>query len=267
MENEERRTAGSREENIASWLDKTIEIRIDRPMGSAHPRKPSLIYPINYGYIPGVPGGDGSDQDVYLMGVDQPVEAYTARVIGVIHRRDDVEDKLVAAPEGMVFTQDQIAQAVNFVERFFDSRVEALFEKSCGTILYTRLNGDVRYLLIRSADGFCGFPKGHAEAGEREEETALRETWEETSIRASLLEGFRREISYPMSREKRKTRKTEVYFLAEYQDQQPETNPGFEKLDYLLLPYDQAYALLPYEDIRGLFETANRELTRRLEAE
>ena len=77
-------------------------------VGSIHPKHPGLIYPINYGYIPNVLGGDGEELDVYLLGIDVPVEEYTARIIGIVHRHNDVEDKLVAAPEGFNFDQNKI---------------------------------------------------------------------------------------------------------------------------------------------------------------
>lgn len=109
---------------VNSFLGKTVTISIDRPMGSFHPKHRDLIYPINYGYIPTVIGGDGEELDVYLLGVDTPVKEYTARIIGIIHRRNDVEDKLVAAPEGMLFTAKEITAAVRFQEQYYDSEVE-----------------------------------------------------------------------------------------------------------------------------------------------
>jgi inorganic pyrophosphatase len=56
-----------------SFLGKTVYILIDRPLGSKHPKFSNLVYPIHYGYIPGVLGGDGEELDVYLLGVDTPV--------------------------------------------------------------------------------------------------------------------------------------------------------------------------------------------------
>lgn len=111
---------------VAFYLGKTINIKVDRPLGSTHPKHADMIYPVNYGYIPGVCGGDGEELDVYLLGVDKPVDQYSARVIAIIHRRDDVEDKLVASPRGMSFTKEEIAQAVYFQEQYFDSDIETL---------------------------------------------------------------------------------------------------------------------------------------------
>lgn len=73
-----------------------------------------------------MPGGDGEELDVYLLGVDEAVKACTACVIGIVHRRDDEEDKLIAAPRGMIFTKSQMAQAVAFQERYFESEIETL---------------------------------------------------------------------------------------------------------------------------------------------
>ncbi len=109
---------------VKSYLGKIVNIKIDRPMGSMHPKHPDLIYPINYGYMPHVLGGDGEELDVYLLGVDVPVEEYTARIIGIVHRHNDVEDKLVAAPTGLNFDQKEILKAVHFQEQFYESEIE-----------------------------------------------------------------------------------------------------------------------------------------------
>lgn len=108
------------------YLGKTVKVKIDRPIGSTHPKHADLIYPVNYGYIPGVLGGDGEELDVYLLGVDTRVKEYTARVIGIVHRHNDVEDKLVAAPEGISFTQKEIAEAIHFQEQYYESEIETM---------------------------------------------------------------------------------------------------------------------------------------------
>ena len=101
-----------------------ITARIDRPLGSAHPRHPEMIYPVNYGEVIGVLALDGAWQAVYVLGVDVPVERFTGRRIAVIHRRDDVEDKWVLAPDGMTFTAEEIMAAVHFQEQYFDAYCE-----------------------------------------------------------------------------------------------------------------------------------------------
>ena len=41
------------------------EVVIDRPKGSSHPRYPSIVYPLDYGYLEGTSGGDGNEIDVW----------------------------------------------------------------------------------------------------------------------------------------------------------------------------------------------------------
>ena len=110
-----------------SYLGKTVHISIDRPIGYVHGKgNYDLVYPINYGYIPGVLGGDGEDMDVYLLGVDVPVKEFDAHIIAIVHRENDVEDKLVGVPEGMTFTTEEIAAAVHFQEQYYSSYIETL---------------------------------------------------------------------------------------------------------------------------------------------
>ncbi len=127
-------------------------------------------------------------------------------------------------------------------------------ERSCGTVLFTLKRGKIHYLLLRTRDdNYCGFPKGHMETGETERETALRETWEETSIRAELIDGFQSEITYKM---KKGGMKTVTYFPAryDYNGQIPRHNPGFEYHTLLLLPYEQAYEALTHENTKNILK-------------
>ena len=82
-----------------------------------------MIYPINYGYIPNVLGGDGEELDVYLLGVDEPVASYTGQIVGIVYRADDVEDKLVMAPVGKSYTAEEIASFVYFQEKYYQTNI------------------------------------------------------------------------------------------------------------------------------------------------
>ncbi len=238
---------------MLKYLGMTVEIEIDRPMGYIHG---DIVYPVNYGYIPGTRAGDGEEIDVYLLGVKEPVQKSRCRIIGLIHREDDVEDKLVGAPEGMIFYQNEILEQTWFQERYFQSTVTALYEKSCGAVIYTVEKQTPRYLLLRSwRNGDCGFPKGHMEFGETEIQTALREIKEETSLDAVIQEGFRREIHYVMPNGRNKT---VVFYLAEYQKQIPCHNEGFEFSDYLSLPYEEAMRALTHRTSKDILEKAHQ---------
>ena len=112
---------------VESYLGRSVTIGIDRPVGYVHRKgEKTLVYPINYGYIPDVLGGDGEELDVFLLGVDEPVESFTGRVIGIAYRADDVEDKLIMSPEGMQFTAEQMAELVRFQEKYYHTTIRAI---------------------------------------------------------------------------------------------------------------------------------------------
>ena len=122
-------SAQEREALIGSLMGKTVDAVIDRPIGHIHVTKGiTLHYTINYGFLPGMMGGDGEEQDVYVLGVDVPLETFRGRVIAAICRRDDNEDKLVMAPADMVFSAEEIREATWFVEKYFDSTIQTLWE-------------------------------------------------------------------------------------------------------------------------------------------
>lgn len=121
-------TREQRENLIADFLGKTVTVVIDRPIGHHHVTKGiHLDYTVNYGYLPGVTGGDGEEQDVYVLGVTEPLETFTGPIIGVVRRADDNEDKFVAAPAGMAFAAVEIAEKIHFVEKYFETTVESVF--------------------------------------------------------------------------------------------------------------------------------------------
>lgn len=111
---------------IKSYLGKTMVLNIDRPIGHIYPEYPDLVYPVNYGYLD-VLGDNSVKLDVYLLGVNVPVREYTARIIGIVHHQNNVEDRLVAAPEGVNFTKDEIKKAIYFQEQYYENEIEICF--------------------------------------------------------------------------------------------------------------------------------------------
>ncbi len=101
-----------------------VKVIVDRPMESIHPKHDDIIYPVNYGYIEGIIAGDGEEQDAYILGVDKPIKELEGKVIAIIRRKDDVENKWVVAPEETRFTKDEIAEQVKFQEQYFDTVIE-----------------------------------------------------------------------------------------------------------------------------------------------
>lgn len=104
------------------YLGKIVEVKMDRVMGSKHP-KHGFIYPVNYGYIPNTISGDGEELDAYVLGVFEPVENFKGEVIAIIHRINDNDDKLVVVPENKNYTDEQIKALTEFQEQWFESEI------------------------------------------------------------------------------------------------------------------------------------------------
>ena len=100
-------------------LGKVVKVVVDRPLGTYHPKYKDLFYSVNYGYVEGIIAADGEEQDAYILGVNEPIKEFTGKVIAVIHRFDDVEEKLVVVPTDASFTKEEIMKQVYFQERFF----------------------------------------------------------------------------------------------------------------------------------------------------
>ncbi len=103
-----------------SYIGKLVEVKMDRPMGSKHP-KYGFIYPVNYGYVPNTISGDGAELDCYVLGVFEPLNKFKGKCIAIIHRINDNDDKLIIVPDGKDYSDDAIRALTEFQERFFKS--------------------------------------------------------------------------------------------------------------------------------------------------
>ena len=106
--------------NTKDFLGKEVEVVMDRPLGSKHP-KHGFVYPVNYGFIPNTVSGDGEELDAYVLGEFAPLDSYKGVVKAIIHRTNDDDDKLVVMPKDKNYNDDQICALTEFQERFFDS--------------------------------------------------------------------------------------------------------------------------------------------------
>jgi inorganic pyrophosphatase len=106
---------------VKSYIGETVEVTIDRPLNSLHP-KHGHKYETNYGYLPGTVSGDGEELDAYVLNVDVPLEKFTGKCVAVIHRTDDDDDKLVVIPRDQEDVSDgEIRRQTEFQEKFFKS--------------------------------------------------------------------------------------------------------------------------------------------------
>lgn len=106
--------------NSLDFLGKTVTVVMDRPLGSKH-HKMGFIYPVNYGYIPNTLSPDGEELDAYVLGEHNPLETFTGRVIAILHRTNDDDDKLIVMKDGRNYTDDQIRALTEFQEQWFES--------------------------------------------------------------------------------------------------------------------------------------------------
>ena len=106
-----------------SLIGERVSVTIDRPLGSAHPSNKDIIYPLNYGYVPDIIGGDGEELDAYILGEDTAISEFSGIVIGVVIRDDDNEEKLIVASGEKEYTDEEILSLLNFQERYFKSRI------------------------------------------------------------------------------------------------------------------------------------------------
>lgn len=130
------------------------------------------------------------------------------------------------------------------------------YVKSCGFIVYKRVNNQKFYLVIRSLNGDFGFPKGHTEPGESEIETAIRELKEETGIEVKIIEGFRRQIEYEL-RNIPNTIKQSVYFLGECTSDKILCQES-EVSEARFFSYEDAIKILTFEETKSILIDAEK---------
>jgi inorganic pyrophosphatase len=104
------------------FLGKSVKIKMDRPLGSNHP-KHGFLYEANYGFIEGIKAPDGEDLDAYYLGVDKPLDGAEGVCIAIAHRKNNDDDKLIVVPKDVTMTNEEIAKAIHFQEQWFDTEI------------------------------------------------------------------------------------------------------------------------------------------------
>jgi inorganic pyrophosphatase len=105
-------------------IGKIVKVIVDRSLGSYHPTHKNIYYSVNYGYISEIMAGDGEEQDAYILAVDVPLTEFTGKVIAIIHRKNDNENKWIVVPENLMLSKEEILKAVDFQEKHFDIEIE-----------------------------------------------------------------------------------------------------------------------------------------------
>lgn len=171
-------------------------------------------------------------------------------VIAVIVNPEDKSEKWVAADDGMSIIEPLIR---NIIGDDSENEYYCLYEKTCGSIVYLEKEGIRYYLLIENHTGHIGFPKGHVEFGETEEETAKREVREETFLNVTINPETRQAYTY---KNPEGIIKNCVYFCSEFTEELIRLQEG-EIIRCWLVPYEEAMPLLNYPQDRVIFEKAH----------
>ena len=130
-----------------------------------------------------------------------------------------------------------------------------MYEKSCGAVVFTKIDGEIKYLLVSNREGIYGFPKGHVEKDETETETALREVYEETNLKIDLIKEFRT-FDEHLIPQKENTVKQIVYFLG-YFEKQDIVYQKEELSGACLVSFSEAMGLFQFESSKRILTEAN----------
>ena len=105
---------------LKSLIGQIVTVYVDRPIGYNHD---GIIYTQNYGYIKEFKALDGEYQDAYIIGINKPLEVFEGKVIAIINRKDDNEDKLVVCDKNEDYTNEEIKKLINFQEKYFKYKI------------------------------------------------------------------------------------------------------------------------------------------------
>lgn len=126
--------------------------------------------------------------------------------------------------------------------------VRMRYEKSCGIVVFK--NDEI--LLVHHNLGHWGIPKGHVELGETDEETAIREVFEETGISASIIEGFKEKITYSPKEGVEK----DVYFFVGVPNDNNLVPQLTEVSETKFIDIDKALDIITHTDEKNVLEKA-----------
>ena len=233
-------------------LGRYIRVRVTHPIHAVN-KQTGITYQLNFGVVEGTKRFDISTAGAYIMGIPYPVRNFDGRVIALLRRDETGDIYLIVSPKNTRFIDNEIREALSFAEERGHYTLDCLYETSCGAVVYRSINDEPRFLLIRNKrSAHWGFPKGHTEPGETEEETAVREVYEEAGIHIEILPDFFSKSEYMIQG---KVEKSVAIFLARTRDTQ--TVIQREEIDdYLWLNYEKALDLLRFENDKGILRSA-----------
>ena len=229
-------------------LGKYCRVSVSRPMGTADTTY-GFEYPVNFGYATGKKIKLPEHTGAFILGINHPVREFEGRIIAVMTNNETGEKTLIVSPKSKRFIVHEIEEKLGFLREYFDFSLRCLYERSCGAVVFHEIGGVVRFLLIKNKrSAHWSFPKGHVEAGESDEQTAIREVKEETGIDISIVEGFKAKSEYSIQH---KIEKVVYIYAATCQDTL--THIQEEEIeDYLWLDFNKAMKHLKFENDKNI---------------
>lgn len=236
-------------------LGKLVRVCITDPVGSPLPN--GNTYKLNRGKPIGKFKASSPISGVLILGIDNPVNHFDGRVVAIIKFRDNGEQMLVASPKSKRYIIWEIDALVKFYTEGRPYSIDCYYERSCGAVVFRKINNDYRYLLIRNRrSSNWSFPKGHIEPGETLEETAKREVLEETGLHIDIIPGFVSKSQYSIQN---RIQKTVLIYVASTKDTQ--TKIQVEEIeDYVWLTYESALKNLKFENDKTILTEAREFL-------
>ena len=193
-----------------------------------------------------------NNEKAYIFS-DKPVGEYFKGVVVAIATFENDDKRYIVADENDVYYEPEIRQTLSALKNMSLVSLSCLYEKSCGGIIFYTGKNNVKILLVKNNNGrYWSFPKGHIEAGETEEQTAIREIKEETGLDVEIKEGFKEVSDYcPFG----KIRKHVVFFLAQAFTDKVSMQEE-EIAEYMWVDLQQAHKICVYDNDLRIIDKA-----------
>jgi len=241
-------------------LGNYVKVRVTTPYGyfDAHSK---ITYRLNYGQVESGLDPHSPVMGAFIMGINHPVKSFDGRVIATVKIPGVKGILIVVSPKSKRYIINDVRDALSFMYKKGSCQIDCLYERSCGAVIFRTINFKRHFLLIknkRSAN--WGFPKGHVEDNETDEDTARREVLEETGLHINILPDFQCKSEYSIQG---RVDKTVIIFLASTNDVNTVIQPE-EIESFTWLTYEKALKKLNYENDRVILEKAKAYIDERL---
>ncbi len=229
-------------------IGKTFKVVID---GSAYGNNAKYCDPLYNAHIAD-PFSVYFNKKVYYI-ANKPLKKQVEGMVIAIANKGEPSEKLILAPLNTVYYSPEIRSRISRIRNQGPYHLKCLYEKSCGAIVFNDLSKERYFLVIKNTNGkYWGFPKGHIEVGETEEQTAIREVKEETNLDVTILDGFRKTNSYQIGK---RINKKVVIFLAKTNSKNVKIqHDEVEKFKWL--KRKDVYAALNHQNDLQIFKSA-----------